>query len=217
MRRTLTALCVAIAPLATMAQDTPFLKYDIASPEMEQVFLDHVEGFQRKLITNFGDQYVGQVDKKGNFYGYGRYVKSDGSQVFGKFRNGELISGITLGKESALVGGVRFYSSYSLSSGQLEFVYKASQRILFDTKALGDYRFVSMRYSNGDQYIGETYQGKRHGLGLYFYRNGDVWFGEYDNNVRRGFGALFEQDNSLTIGQWEGEDIRRVVYVKRGK
>ncbi len=96
-------------------------------------------------------------------------------------------------------------------------MYKASQRILFDTKALGDYRFVSMRYSNGDQYIGETYQGKRHGLGLYFYRNGDVWFGEYDNNVRRGFGALFEQDNSLTIGQWEGEDIRRVVYVKRGK
>ncbi len=218
MKRKLTILCLSmLATVATMAQSTPFVKYDIISEEMEQVFLDHVETFACHLITSAGNQYLGQTDKEGNLYGYGRYVRADGTQIFGMFRNGELITGIALGKESATVGSKTFYSSYSLTSSNLDFVYQANQKHLYDTKALEDYRFVSMRYQNGDRYVGETYQGKRHGMGIYFYANGDIWFGQYDDNIRHGFGALFDTDNDLTIGVWLGNDTTRKIYVKRGK
>ena len=200
-----------------LAQKTPFEKYGLCPPEMEQVFLDHVAGYSSKVITMGEDQYVGQVDRDGKLYGYGRYVKGDGTQIIGKFRDGQLIFGITLGKESAIVGNNSFYSSYSLTSGKLEYVFLSNTRQLLDTKALDEYAFVSMRYSNGDQYIGEVFRGLRHGYGIYYYANGDIWFGQYANNLRCGFGALFTRNNTLHIGQWEAEDARRDIYVKEKK
>ena len=199
------------------AQKTPFEKYGVCPAEMEHVFLDHVEKFASKVITMGENQYVGQVDKDGKLYGYGRYVKGDGTQIIGKFRDGQLVFGITLGKESAIVGNASFYSSYSLTTSKLEYVFLSNTRQLLDTKALGEYGFVSMRYSNGDQYIGEVFQGMRHGYGIYYYANGDLWFGQYANNYRCGFGALFTRDNRLTIGQWEAEDTRREIFVKEGR
>lgn len=196
------------------AQKTPFEKYGICPPEMEHVFLDHVASYPSKIITMGENQYVGQVDKDGKLYGYGRYVKGDGTQIIGKFRDGQLIFGITLGKESAIVGNASFYSSYSLTTSKLEYVFLSNTRQLLDTKALGEYGFVSMRYSNGDQYIGEVFQGMRHGYGIYYYANGDFWFGQYNNDIRSGFGAYFHVEGGLEIGQWLGEDIKRLIYIK---
>ncbi len=217
MKRLLFSLCLASLAIAVAAQRTPFPKYDIAPDEMEQVFLDQVADYRSRLVTDGANQYFGQTDKEGHFYGYGRYLRGDGSQIFGQFRNGEMITGITLGKESAIVGNAGFYCSYSLKTGKLELVFEAGSRKLYDTAALEEYGFVSMRYANGDRYVGEVYQGNRHGLGIYFYANGDIWFGQYDRNARKGFGAMFDQDNYLTIGIWNGENTVREIEVKMAK
>lgn len=208
-------LCAALAlGLTARAQQTPFARYELPSEGFNHVYLDLVAAFPVRSITMGDDQFVGQTDPNGRIYGYGRYVRSDGTQIVGQFRNGELLFGITLGQHSALVGQPKYYSSYSLTTGRLEYVYHSSTRQLLDTKALGEYAFVSMSYANGDQYMGETYQGRRHGYGIYYYANGDFWFGEYDKDVRQGFGALFKTDNTLVIGQWDGEDQRRTMKLK---
>ncbi|MDD7303408.1 MAG: hypothetical protein SPF56_03800 [Bacteroidaceae bacterium] len=196
------------------AQKTPFQKYEIPMPAMVDIMLDYVERYACQRISNGPDEFFGQTDPKGTIYGFGRFVRQDGTQIFGLFRNGQLVHGITLTNRSASVGNPQFYSSYNLGTGVLEYVFQSGQRQLFDTHMLPDYRFLTMSYSNGDQYVGEVYKGLRHGLGIYYYANGSIWFGQYNNNVRSGFGCLFSTEDDMTIGLWEGDDQRRDIYVR---
>ena len=50
------------------------------------------------------------------------------------------------------------------------------------------YTFEVINYPNGDKYIGELQDGKKHGQGLYIWESGDVWYGEWDNDQRYGHG-----------------------------
>lgn len=196
------------------AQRTPIEKYELVPAAFEQVYLDHIQGFPCRTINLTDSQYWGQVDKDGKLYGYGMFINGDGSQITGKFRDEQMIQGITITQNSALVGNPSFYASYSLTTGRLEFIFRSYERVLVDTKQQLDYGFVIMKYANGDQYVGEVYQRKRHGLGLYYYANGDCWFGQYNNDIRSGFGALFRAGENIEIGQWEGEDERRVILIQ---
>jgi len=216
-KNTIFCLLLLFISLSAEAQHTPFQKYVMPPEGFQQVFLDHVAGYTSQVITMGENQYVGQTDSDGHLYGFGRYVKSDGTQIIGQFREGELIFGITMGRTSVLVGNQDHYCSYSLTTSQLEYVFHSQERQLVDTKSLQGYAFVSMRYANGDQYIGEVYNGHRHGFGIYYYANGDIWYGSYRDDFRNGYGALFCQDNRINIGCWEAEDTRRIIYVKEKK
>lgn len=203
-----------VTTLSVFAQQTPIEKYAIPSHDFQHVFLDHVQGNKCEIIDSNSGEFVGQVNDKHLLYGYGEFVNNDGSQILGMFRNGRLLFGITMNEKSALVGSPEFYASYSLSTGKMEYVFKAEEKHLYDTQLLYDYNFVKMDYANGDQYVGEIYQNKRHGYGIYYYANGWIWFGQYKNDIRSGFGVLFDEQNRLTIGYWEGEDARRIIRVK---
>ncbi len=216
IKRYIALATILVNGICASAQTT-IQKYDILPTKMVDVFLDHVQGFPSTMLNIGQDQYFGQVDSKGNIYGYGRYMRSDGVQLFGLFREGKMIQGITLLQNSAMVGDTEHYASYSTTTGQLEYIFKSNHRQLYDTGALRNYKFLSMSYSNGDQYVGETMNGQRHGLGIYYYANGDVWFGIYQNNVRNGNGAHFSQEDKMTIGVWTGEDCLRKIAVRRGK
>ena len=37
------------------------------------------------------------------------------------------------------------------------------------------------KYSDGSYYVGEFYNGKRHGYGTYYYANGNVYQGQWYN------------------------------------
>lgn len=209
------AFALLFLPLCLSAQKTPVEKYELAPSLYKNVYLDHIENNASKIITTSSGQYVGQVDEEGHLYGYGMFINDDGSQIIGMFRNGGLMCGITLsGGENVRVGSADYYANYSQTTGRLEYVYRGDAKQLVDGEKLYDYGFVSMRYQNGDQYVGELYDRKRHGYGIYYYANGNVWFGEYNNDVRSGFGCLFDTDNHLTVGCWEGEDVRRIIYVR---
>lgn len=201
----------------TFAQTADLQKYARLSEPLVEVFLDHVQTFPSTSISIGQDQYYGQTDPYGKIYGFGRYVRADGVQVFGIFREGRLIQGITLLSNTASVGDATHYASYNLTTGQLDYVFEGSHRKLFDTRALRNNKFMSLTYVNGDQYVGETVGNKRHGLGLYFYANGDIWFGIYQDNVRKGYGATFTTDDHLIIGKWDDEQTIRETDVSKLK
>ena len=216
MRIFLLSLAVALSSIAC-AQTTELMKYELLPEALVDVFLDHVQAFPSTDISIGQDQYFGQTAPSGKIYGFGRYVRADGVQVFGIFREGRLIQGITLLSTSASVGDATHYASYNLTTGQLDYVFKGSHRQLFDTRALKNNKFMSFTYVNGDQYVGETVGNKRHGLGLYFYANGDIWFGVYQDNVRKGYGATFTTDDHLIIGEWDDETVKRETDVSKLK
>lgn len=216
VRTFLLSLALSAGSMA-FAQSSDLQKYAMLPEPLVEVFLDHVQAFPSTTISIGQDQYYGQTDSKGSLYGFGRYVRADGVQVFGLFREGKLIQGITLLNTSASVGDATHYANYNLTTGQLDYVFQGSHRQLFDTRALRGNKFLSLTYVNGDQYVGETLDGKRHGLGIYFYANGDIWFGVYQDNVRKGYGATFTIDDHLIIGKWNGEEAIRETDVSKIK
>ncbi|MBO4613073.1 MAG: hypothetical protein J5671_07905 [Bacteroidaceae bacterium] len=197
------------------AQRTPLEKYELAPGGFENVYIDHVKGFASHTIDIGDNQYLGQVSRDHQFYGYGMFINGDGSLIIGKFRDSQLLFGITLTQTGAVVGNQANHAAYSLTSGRLEYIIRNGEKLLPEQLSTLDYGFVTMKYSNGDQYVGEVYQRKRHGYGIYYYRNGDFWFGEYDGDIRNGFGAYFTVDGDIQIGEWQGEDEKRVIQVKK--
>lgn len=200
-------------PAVCMAQTTPLIKYEVAPWSYEHIFLDQIEDNNSRVIDMGGGQYVGQTNRRHALYGYGQYINADGDVIVGKFRQGELIQGISLGKDNVTVGSRDFYCSYSLTTGEIQYIFRRGVREVQDAGQYKEYKFMSQTFANGDRYVGELYQGKRHGLGIYYYANGGLWFGSFENDVRCGFGAWFKEDNDLVLGLWEGEDERRRIYV----
>lgn len=210
MKKIISFWVLCATTMAAFAQKTPLEKYEIVPQDYDHVFLDVVCNNPYKSIASGNNEYLGQVGNMDNLYGYGMYMTGDGSQFIGKFRNGKMMFGITIGKEMALVGSTNYYASYSLTTGKLDFVFRVTEKVVVNAEYLDDYKFMRLKYANGDEYMGETYQGKRHGYGIYYYANGDQWYGQYINDVRNGFGALFSSDGGMKIGQWIMEDEPRV-------
>lgn len=206
-------LLVALVALPSSAQYTPLVKYDVVPRSYEHVFLDYIKDFHVRLIDAAGGQYAGQTDGRLALYGYGQFINDSGDVIVGKFRNGDLLQGVIVGKDNATVGGKDFYCSYSLATGKLQYISRKGVMELPQVADSADYTFMSQTFGNGDRYVGEFYKGKRHGLGIYYYATGGLWFGIYEGDIRNGFGAWFKETNDMVIGLWEGEDERRRVFV----
>lgn len=214
MKRIISAiLLVALVALPSSAQYTPLVKYDVVPRSYEHVFLDYIKDFHVRLIDAAGGQYAGQTDGRLALYGYGQFINDSGDVIVGKFRNGDLLQGVIVGKDNATVGGKDFYCSYSLATGKLQYISRKGVMELPQVADSADYTFMSQTFGNGDRYVGEFYKGKRHGLGIYYYAIGGLWFGIYEGDIRNGFGAWFKETNDMVIGLWEGEDERRRVFV----
>jgi hypothetical protein len=123
------------------------------------------------------------------------------------------LNGISMSKENATIGNKDFHCSYSLSTGELQYVFRRENGELSEVPDAQDYTFMSQTFENGDRYVGEFYKGKRHGLGIYYYATGGLWYGTFQNDIRDGFGAWFKTDNDMVIGIWEGDDERRRAYI----
>ena len=64
------------------------------------------------------------------------------------------------------------------------------------------HKFESIEYDNGDLYLGETYRGIKHGLGIFFWANGDAWYGEWKDGKKEGNGIEFQRDGAIKAGRW---------------
>ena len=49
---------------------------------------------------------------------------------------------------------------------------------------LPENKIKKIKYKNGDVYIGEVKNNKKHGKGKYIFANGQTYIGEYRNGIR---------------------------------
>lgn len=68
------------------------------------------------------------------------------------------------------------------------------------------YKFSCIDYENGNYYVGETLDGKRHGMGIYLWSNGDAWYGHWSYGERDGEGVFLKGfPNEVQVGRWKGD------------
>lgn len=191
--------------LSLNAQDELY-KYDRIPEGFQRVFNDVGRECATGLITTKSGQYWGQT-RDGILYGYGIYIANDGSQWVGQYREGECIFGLMIDSQTATIGSKTFYAVYDLASCELKRIHKDGFDVTPDSGQCAPYRFEAMDYANGDRYVGETYKGKRHGYGIYYWSDGKFWYGQYKENIRDGYGILFGDNHKIVVGKWLGNDM----------
>lgn len=75
----------------------------------------------------------------------------------------------------------------------------------YPTIGYDSYKFECIEYSWGDYYVGETYNGKPHGKGIYIWRSGDMWYGDWKFGDRNGYGINMLYQGPVEAGTWEND------------
>lgn len=201
-------LCVLQLMLVTTAhaQFARLDRYPDIPTQYDAAFVDHVKDFASGVAKSSYGQYFGQITKDRNVYGFGAYYTDQDGVIYGQYRRGNFLFGIKMATQTAKVGTNDHYICYDLTTGDPVYIFKDGDKYKLTVEFIRTYRFESLTYQNGDKYVGETVNGKRDGVGIYFYNNGDYYYGKYKNNEQRGYGALFFTDNTIKIQYWKGED-----------
>lgn len=181
-------------------------KYPNIPSQYDAAFVDHVKDFAGGVAKSSYGQYFGQITKDKNVYGFGAYYTDSEGVVYGQYRLGNFLFGIKMGVQTAKVGSNEHYICYDLTTGDPLYIMKDGNKYKLTTDYIKTFRFESLTYQNGDKYVGETVNGKRDGVGIYYYTNGNYYYGRYKDNKRLGFGAMFFTNNTITIQYWKGED-----------
>lgn len=212
MRNIVTLLFFACA-MTLSAQESVKL-YDEMCDPLQAVFCDYVknESSQNFLSSSTG-QYTGTIID-GKIYGWGFILAADGTRSFGQFRNGRNIFGISMTDKIAKVGGDSHYVTYDLATGGIIRLCskEGNARLAYplvpdEEHPVSPYSFKKVTYANGDVYMGEFYNGKRHGYGIYYWTNGDIWYGRYECGYRNGYGMLINPDHRIFYGKWLGDSM----------
>lgn len=205
-RRFVIMLVMLCAGIAANAQFMKLEHYPQIPVEYDGAFVDCVKGYVTKVLPSAYGQYFGQVTIKGDIYGYGAFFTDQDGEVTGQFRNGACFFGIRLGSQTVKVGTESHYIVYDLRTGDPLYVIKGDSKFTLPADYKEKYRFESLVYANGDKYVGETVDGKRHGYGLYYYANGNYYYGRYRDNAQYGYGAMFSTDSRIVIMDWESNN-----------
>ncbi|MGB1121034.1 MAG: caspase family protein [Saprospiraceae bacterium] len=72
-----------------------------------------------------------------------------------------------------------------------------------------DFGYGVMVYANGEKYVGEFDNRKRHGQGVYFLSNGDKYVGSWKHDKYNGEGRLYRRDGSVQAGIWSNNILTK--------
>ena len=196
--------CLSVG--SASAQFARLDKYPQIPSQYDAAFVDYVKDFASGVAKSSYGQYFGQITRERNVYGFGAYYTDNDGVIYGQYRLGNFLFGIKMGTQVAKVGSNDHYICYDLTTGDPLYIMKDGGKYSLPADYGKTYRFESLTYQNGDKYVGETVNGKRDGLGLYYYNNGNYYNGKYKDNERRGFGAMFFTNNTITIQYWKSAD-----------
>lgn len=199
MKRTLLLLLCVVITLSVFAQHTPLVKYDLLPTEYEELYYQYVKDFMVKKLPSNQGHYFGQISPETQLEGYAIYEGLQGGTLIGKYFQGTLLFGITMTTEVINIGSKTFYASYNPSTCELIGVMKNNIFTRTTPQQAKEYTYAQLTYANGDRYVGEIWNGMRHGFGVYYFKNGGFWYGAFDNNQQKGYGALFGADGKLSI------------------
>lgn len=210
MRKTMTLLLLAV--LSQLSATAQVKLYDEMCDPLQAVFCDYVENeSSQNFLSSASGQYTGTLID-GKIYGWGFILASDGTRSFGQFRNGKNIFGLSITDKIAKVGSEKNYVVYDLETGEIIRLHSnggdAPLRyplVSSNKEKESPYSFKKETYANGDIYIGEFYNGKRHGYGVYYWANGDIWYGRYEGGYRNGYGMLINTAHRIYYGKWHGD------------
>lgn len=210
MRKTMTLLLLAV--LSQLSATAQVKLYDEMCDPLQSVFCDYVENeSSQNFLSSASGQYTGTLID-GKIYGWGFILASDGTRSFGQFRNGKNIFGLSITDKIAKVGSEKNYVVYDLETGEIIRLHSnggdAPLRyplVSSNKEKESPYSFKKETYANGDIYIGEFYNGKRHGYGVYYWANGDIWYGRYEGGYRNGYGMLINTAHRIYYGKWHGD------------
>ena len=59
---------------------------------------------------------------------------------------------------------------------------------------------LTIVYENGDKYVGEVQNGKRHGKGTMTYADGTQYYGSWKNDNKDGYGTEYYPDGTVYTG-----------------
>lgn len=199
-------LLMSLVGLSARAQFSRLDKYPNIPAQYDAAFVDYVKDFASGVAKTAYGQYFGQITRERNVYGFGAYYTDTDGIIYGQYRLGNFLFGIKMGTLTAKVGSDDHFICYDLTTGNPLYIMKDGDKYSLPADYEKTYRFESLTYQNGDKYVGETVNGRREGLGIYYYNNGNYYYGRYKNNERRGFGALFFTNNTITIQYWKDEN-----------
>ena len=60
---------------------------------------------------------------------------------------------------------------------------------------------------SGDSWEGETFNGVRHGLGVYHWADGSWWYGTWENGLREGSGLYVRSDGAIMTSVWSNDTL----------
>lgn len=158
---------------------------------LNQVLNDQIDGFSLELK---GDNIKIGFVKNSTFTLY-IYIQEDNIIVENGTENGVMYNRET-GKPYKILRPYNFEIDHKEYPGQL---------------------FERTTYTNGNKYWGETYNGKRHGYGIYIWENGNMWFGPWKDGIRNGYGAYFDiTAHTIQSGKWiEDNLVEGTSYISR--
>lgn len=173
-------------------------------------------------------KYRGQLNNGRN--GFGAYLWSTDSDMFFGYYSGGDREGMgiyCIGRDSNFIrncsGCIYYVGNFSknIKEGKGTCYDKFGNLIYYgdfkDDKPVGEYpvtgkykayKFECIEYDNGNKYVGETKDGKRHGYGIFLWKDGSSWYGRWEDGSRSGRGIYYPYSGaSYTIGTWKGDDF----------
>lgn len=175
------------------------------------------------IWTYDNGSYSGQT-YDGNRSGLGMYAWNDGSYYIGRWSSGSRSGmGVYVSSSGHSVSNCPDCSYYvgNWSSSEKSGTGTCYDRFgnliyygdFYNNKPSGNYpmtgydsyKFECIEYSSGAYYVGETYNGKRHGKGVYIWSSGDMWYGEWRDGIRDGYGIYMPYQGSVSTGTWKND------------
>ena len=168
-----------------------------------------------------GNKYVGEFkDDKEN--GQGTHTRADGNKYVGEFKNGKRNGQGTYNwkdgriwvgkwKNSELNGyAIKYYASGDINKEGIfkdgKFLYaQNSKNLPCPSDQTENYHdcYGTYVFANGNKYVGEFKEGKRHGQGTFTWVDGEKYVGEYKKGKQSGQGTNFFKNGAKYIGEYK--------------
>ena len=146
-------------------------------------------------LLSYGDKYVGEF-KEGNYHGDGILTYSNGDKYVGEFQLGQFHGQGTFTDSYGNVKEGRW-------SNNVFGIEKVETKNNESTNVVANKEKSTITYSNGDKYVGEFKDGKRHGKGTYNSSEGWIYVGDWKDGKMHGQGTYTGEYGDEYVGEWQ--------------
>jgi len=154
---------------------------------------------QGTYTWTYGDKYAGEY-KDGKRNGQGTYTYANGTIEEGFWEDGKFQYAQKLSPQVQVTEAPTDDEIISLSSESDLPECINSAKVWHDC-------FGNLLYENGDKYVGDFEENKKHGHGTYDWANGDKYVGEFKKDMQNGLGVYTQSDGTIEDGIYLDDEL----------